>query len=75
MKQYISHRHLRLVGKGWELRHQLRKLASSAEGASLLAHLTNCRSSIRTQSGSSIAIDRKNRAWRKLKLAKKRLVE
>ncbi|MFD0586829.1 Z-ring formation inhibitor MciZ [Paenibacillus sp. GCM10027627] len=30
MKQYIAPNHLRLVGKGWEVRHRLSKLASAS---------------------------------------------
>ena len=30
MKQYVALNHLRLVGKGWEIRHQLRKLSASS---------------------------------------------
>ncbi|MBH5318031.1 Z-ring formation inhibitor MciZ [Paenibacillus sp. GSMTC-2017] len=29
MKQYIAPKHLRIVGKGWEIRHQLRKLTAA----------------------------------------------
>lgn len=32
MKQYVASNQLRLVGKAWEIRHQLRKL-SAAGGA------------------------------------------
>lgn len=32
MKQYVAPKHLRLVGKGWEIRHQLRKLSSASNG-------------------------------------------
>ncbi len=34
MKQYIDNRGLRLVGKAWEIRAQLRKLSGSAAGPS-----------------------------------------
>ncbi|MDQ0058267.1 hypothetical protein J2T15_001045 [Paenibacillus harenae] len=29
MKQYVASNQLRLVGKAWEIRHQLRKLSAS----------------------------------------------
>ncbi len=32
MKQYIDNRGLRLVGKAWEIRTQLRKLSGSGKG-------------------------------------------
>jgi hypothetical protein len=30
MKQYVASNQLRLVGKAWEIRHQLRKLSAAA---------------------------------------------
>ncbi|MCA0754490.1 Z-ring formation inhibitor MciZ [Paenibacillus sp. N4] len=30
MKQYVALNHLRLVGKGWEIRRQLQKLSSAS---------------------------------------------
>ncbi|REK77321.1 Z-ring formation inhibitor MciZ [Paenibacillus paeoniae] len=35
MKQYIASNHLRLIGKGWEIRHQLQKLAAAGDNVSL----------------------------------------
>ncbi len=43
MKQYVASNQLRLVGKAWEIRHQLRKLSAAAgSGANykLLSDLT-----------------------------------
>lgn len=40
MKSYVTEKHLRLVGKGWEVRQQLRKMSGEAdEGQSELAAL------------------------------------
>ncbi|WP_424766142.1 Z-ring formation inhibitor MciZ [Paenibacillus sp. sgz302251] len=41
MKQYVSLNHLRLVGKGWEIRHQLRKLSASSLSKSPMSEYTN----------------------------------
>lgn len=35
MKQYIASNQLRLVGKGWEIRHHLRKLIATEDGLML----------------------------------------
>ncbi|MNH35806.1 hypothetical protein D3C79_965240 [compost metagenome] len=40
MKQYVTVNHLRLVGKGWEIRHQLRKLSASSISKSPLSEYT-----------------------------------
>ncbi|MFF2887675.1 Z-ring formation inhibitor MciZ [Paenibacillus sp. NPDC057967] len=39
MKQYIASNQLRLIGKGWEIRHHLRKLAASGDDV-LLSRFT-----------------------------------
>lgn len=39
MKQYIASNQLRLIGKGWEIRHQLKKLASAGDDV-LLSQFT-----------------------------------
>ncbi|RJE89967.1 Z-ring formation inhibitor MciZ [Paenibacillus sp. 1011MAR3C5] len=40
MKQYITSNQLRLIGKGWEIRHHLRKLTAAGD-ARLLSRFTN----------------------------------
>ncbi|CAM3965676.1 Z-ring formation inhibitor MciZ [Paenibacillus alkaliterrae] len=51
MKQYVALNHLRLVGKGWEIRHQLRKLSAASLSKSPLSEYTNIISVRRIQSG------------------------
>ncbi|WP_082360673.1 Z-ring formation inhibitor MciZ [Bacillus sp. FJAT-28004] len=41
MKQYVALNHLRLVGKGWEIRHQLRKLSASSLSRTPMSEYTN----------------------------------
>ena len=41
MKQYIAENQLRLVGKGWEIRHQLRRLAESSKAPGLIGQWTS----------------------------------
>jgi hypothetical protein len=41
MKQYVALNHLRLVGKGWEIRHQLRKLSASTLSRTPMSEYTN----------------------------------
>ncbi|GKU79625.1 Z-ring formation inhibitor MciZ [Paenibacillus sp. L3-i20] len=52
MKQYIAPEHLRIVGKGWEIRHQLRKLAAASGGMKLVP-FTNGLPPIKVKLGNS----------------------
>ncbi|MDQ6421025.1 hypothetical protein RB620_16480 [Paenibacillus sp. LHD-117] len=53
MKQYVSDHHLRVIGKGWEIRRELNRLASSAEGEGLMSVYTKTLPPIRVTIGSS----------------------
>ncbi|HTG71462.1 MAG TPA: Z-ring formation inhibitor MciZ [Candidatus Udaeobacter sp.] len=41
MKQYVGLNHLRLVGKGWEIRQQLRKLSAASLSRTPMSEYTN----------------------------------
>lgn len=41
MKQYMTQDQLRLVGKAWEIRYQLRKLSQAGEQGIALKQLLN----------------------------------
>ncbi|RCW51186.1 Z-ring formation inhibitor MciZ [Paenibacillus prosopidis] len=53
MKQYVVSNQIRLVGKGWEIRHQLRKLSASSASKSLVSEYTNVITGRRAQSGKA----------------------
>lgn len=53
MKQYVAGNHLRLVGKGYEIRRELSRLASSAAGQEPLTLYTSKLPPIRVTIGSS----------------------
>lgn len=53
MKQYVAQHHLRIVGKGWEVRHQLRKLAVWGEGTSRLIDYLEASPPVRLKLGAS----------------------
>jgi hypothetical protein len=55
MKQYVSDHHLRVIGKGWEVRRELNRLAASAKGVGLLSDYTRSLPPIRALLGSSNA--------------------
>lgn len=40
MKQYVAPGNLRLIGKGWEIRRQLRQLTAAAPNGFLLTRFT-----------------------------------
>lgn len=52
MKQYVASNHLRLIGKGWEIRHQLAKLAARSD-SQLLTRFTTEHPPIWLKLGSS----------------------
>lgn len=53
MKQYVAGNHLRLVGKGYEIRRELSRLAASAAGQEPLTLYTSKLPPIRVTIGSS----------------------
>ncbi|QNK55430.1 hypothetical protein [Paenibacillus sp. PAMC21692] len=53
MKQYVTVYHLRVIGKGWEVRRELNRLAASAVGEGLLSDYTRSLPPIRATLGSS----------------------
>ncbi|MDF2834546.1 MAG: hypothetical protein K0Q63_186 [Paenibacillus sp.] len=53
MKQYIAGNHLRLIGKGYEIRRELSRLAASAAGQEPLSQYTRTLPPVRAMLGSS----------------------
>lgn len=53
MKQYIAECQLRVIGKGWEVRRELNRLAATAVGEGLLSAYTRSLPPIRVTVGSS----------------------
>jgi hypothetical protein len=53
MKQYMAGNHLRLIGKGYEIRRELSRLAASAAGKEPLSLYTRTLPPIRAKIGSS----------------------
>lgn len=54
MKQYVALNRLTIIGKGWEVRHQLSKLASASDGL-LLSRFTKECPPMRVKIGSADA--------------------
>ncbi|WP_165867513.1 Z-ring formation inhibitor MciZ [Paenibacillus pinisoli] len=52
MKRYMASNQLRLVGKGWEIRHHLRKLAAAEDGM-ILSRFTKELPPMKVSLGSS----------------------